>query len=777
MITSITMKIYYYLIIAALVLTSCEQQVSISGTSVSDMEGLMTAIGEAEPGSVITMANGTYKDVQIEFYGEGTEDEPITLRAETAGEVFIEGQSSLHLGGKHLIVDGLYFRNGYSPSGGVIRYQIGEDKTAFHSQVTNCVIEDFTMPNRWQNNRWVEFYGKHNKMDHCYIAGKGNDGATVMVYHSGNKHTRNYHEISHNYFGPRPRKGGPRGETMRIGGSETSMTPGYVTVSNNYFEACNGEVEVISDKTNFNSFRNNIFNKCEGSLVMRHSDYATIDGNIFIGDDDSDFYGGIRLVNSGHTVTNNYLYKIRGEEFRSPLAVMNGIPKSSLNRYMQVHDAVIAFNTWVDCRAPIQIGVGQNVASAGVLPPSEIRSAAPIRTIVADNLIYNSEEDRAPVVNHDDMSGITFAGNVIDNGGARYTQYDALQNGDVNMTKVNEWLYAPTGSTDGILDSVAQYFESDKVETDIFGASRADNNQIGAIVSVSAAEQFKINTDDYGPSWFNPKKEASAPKLHSVAAESGALASALAEASSGDIIDLTGGAYTVNGSLAIDKEITIRSKSSEKAIITFTGGAGEAAFQMHGKGNLKLQNVAIKSKNGQVAFAPLEENMYTTYQLSLADCVVEDFSHVLHATKGSFADSINMTNTLLQNCDNGIVLAAEEKGDYNAEMITINDCTFKGIDQNVIHFFRGGYDESTIGGFLRLDKSTFTECGRKEKSGVLVKTRGIINVHMFDNLFTNNPIRYVAVLWGAKNNNHEGNTVSNSGQIKVEQQQKLELLY
>ena len=136
-----------------------------------------------------------------------------------------------------------------------------------------------------------------------------------------------------------------------------------------------------------------------------------------------------------------------------------------------------------------------------------------------------------------------------------------------------------------------------------------------------------------------------------------------------------------------------------------------------------------------------------------------------------------MTNTLLQNCDNGIVLAAEEKGDYNAEMITINDCTFKGIDQNVIHFFRGGYDESTIGGFLRLDKSTFTECGRKEKSGVLVKTRGIINVHMYDNLFTSNPIRYIAVLWGAKNNKHGENTISNSGQIKVEQQQKLELLY
>ena len=70
------------------------------------------------------------------------------------------------------------------------------------------------------------------------------------------------------------------------------MTAGRVNVSNNYFEACNGEVEIISDKTNYNSFTHNVFYKCEGSLVLRHSNYATVDGNIFIGGDDSDFYGG-----------------------------------------------------------------------------------------------------------------------------------------------------------------------------------------------------------------------------------------------------------------------------------------------------------------------------------------------------------------------------------------------------------------------------------------------------------------------------------------------------
>ena len=87
---------------------------------------------------------------------------------------------------------------------------------------------------------------------------------------------------------------------------------------------------------------------------MRHSDYTTVDGNMFIGDDDSNFYGGIRLVNTGHWVTNNYFYKIRGKNFK-PLSHREWIPKSSLNRYKQVTDAVVAYNTWVDCRSPFQI--------------------------------------------------------------------------------------------------------------------------------------------------------------------------------------------------------------------------------------------------------------------------------------------------------------------------------------------------------------------------------------------------------------------------------------
>ena len=78
---------------------------------------------------------------------------------------------------------------------------------------------------------------------------------------------------------------------------------------------------------------------------------------------------------------------IKGKTFRSPLAVMNGIPKSPLNRYIQVTDVVVAHKTWVNCTSPLKFGVGSNVDLKDILPASEIRSERPIRTIVANNLI------------------------------------------------------------------------------------------------------------------------------------------------------------------------------------------------------------------------------------------------------------------------------------------------------------------------------------------------------------------------------------------------------
>ncbi|RED95292.1 chondroitinase-B domain-containing protein [Marinoscillum furvescens] len=768
------MKNALLLTCAVWLLCACGSKPASEIVTVKDFKELKSAIQQASPGTEIVMAEGIWKDAPIKFYGKGTADRPVTLRAETPGKVFVEGESFLHLGGEHLVVSGLYFRNGHTPSGSVFQYQISKDSIANHSRITNCVIDGFTQLNRWERDSWIAFYGKHNELDHCYIAGKSNDGATLMVYHKGNEHTNSYHKIYANYFGPRPRKGGPRAETIRFGGSETSMTPGRITVTNNYFEACNGEVEIISDKTRSNSFTNNIFYKCEGSLVMRHADYTTVDGNIFIGGDDSDFYGGIRVVNTGHWITNNYFYKIRGEEFRSPLAIMNGIPKSSLNRYKQVTDVVVAHNTWVDCKSPFQIGVGQNKASASVLPKSEIRSAPPIRTTIANNIIYNTQPDDSPVVNHDDMDGIKFKGNVIANGGESYAESEVLKSVDLDMKQVNEWLFVPTNQQEA-LSAVYAGYDFERIEQDLFGADRKDQNQVGAVVDLARAETFELDRSKYGPSWFTPNQKQGTPTVHNATA--GNLSQVLAEAKDGDVVALSAAVYELAEPLKIDKELTLRAAGDSKPQIIYTGPAGTPAFELHPGGVVRLQDVAMSGQEGQLAFAPLAENMSSAYKLFVQNSEISGFDFVLKASKGSFADSITFTNTSIKDCKNGFVLAADEKGDYNAEMVTFEACAFENVSQNVVHFYRGGYDESTIGGFLTLRNNTFTRCGAKDASKVLIKTPGIINVHLLNNTFKNNPVELVALLWGAKNNLHQGNTVVSSGEIKVEEQRKLDLLY
>ncbi|WP_282136249.1 chondroitinase-B domain-containing protein [Seonamhaeicola maritimus] len=770
------MKKTFYLLTVTFLLLSCNLASKPEQNSllVRNIDELNNFINKAAPGDVIVLANGIWKDVQIEFYGNGSKNKPITLKAETPGKVFIEGTSFIHLGGNHLIVEGLYFRNGYSPSTSIIRFKIGDNKTAFNSRVTSCVIKNFTKPNRLTNDKWIEFYGKHNTLNHCYISGKSNDGETLRVFQDGNEHSSNHHQIVNNYFGPRPRKGGPRAETIRFGDSKTSMSSGFVNVSNNYFEACNGEVEIISDKTNYNTFKNNIFYKSEGSLVLRHGNFTTVDSNIFIGGDDSNFYGGIRVVSSGHWITNNYFYKIKGEEFRSPLAIMNGIPMSPLNRYKQVTDIVVAYNTWVDCKSPWQIGVGQNIKSMNVLPKYEIRSAPPIRSIIANNLIFNHKSDDEPFVNHDNFEGILFKNNVLDNSGKTFTKYGVFENNTVKMKQINSWLFAPEFPQPILTDSIYFGYEFDKIKTDLLGVSRIQNS-IGAISNFDRAEKFVINKNLYGPDWFSPEQRTISPKIFKTSAKNNELIQNIAEANSGDIIELTDNLYAIDNSIAIKKDITIRSKNN--AQIIFKNPQETPLFEMHPYSFMHLDSVILKGKNNQLVFKPLDKNMSAAYNIDVKNSTIEGFGYILKAPKGSFTDILKFENSLIKHCNNGIVLAAEVKGDYNAEMVTITNCKFENVSNNVVNFFRGGYDESTIGGILSINNSTFSNCGKFEENGVLLKTKGIINVDLTNNTFQNNPVKYVAVLWGAKNNIHKENILINSGEIKVEEQQKLEILY
>jgi poly(beta-D-mannuronate) lyase len=741
---------------------------------VSDAAALKAAIANAQPGDEIVMADGAWRDIRIEFTGKGTAQQPIVLKAETPGNVIVEGKSSLKLGGEYLVVSGLYFKNGFTPEDAVIEFRINDKLLANHCRVTECVIEGFNQMNRDQPDHWVVFWGRHNQLDHCYIAGKSNQGPTIRVYIKGNESINNYHQIVNNHFGPRPRKGGPRGETIQIGDSYTSMSPSHTKVAGNLFEKCNGEVEVISSKTNFNEFRNNVFYKCEGSLVMRHGNYCTIEGNYFIGDEQSDNIGGVRIINTGHWVTNNYFYHLKGKEFRSPLAIMNGIPKSPLNRYNQVTDVVVAHNSWINCTSPWQFGVGSNVSQSEVLPLSEIRSARPIRTIVANNFIYNESGDTHPIVAHDEIDGIEFKNNIINNQGAKFESPQGLEVDDIGVKAINEFIYIPDEKL--FEKEVFKGFDFETIDLDIFGNLRSAKNPPGAIAG--SKDPDILNKEKYGPGWYSDLKEVPAGQVHTATPDN--LTSVISQAAAGDIIELTSGSYVIEKPISVDKAITIRSAvDGQEPVINYKGPKASALFEMHPHGDLRLSNVKLIGGNIQYAFATLKENMSSLYNLSVEGVGISGFDYVLKAYKETFADEIVFKNTNISQCNNGIELSEEtnDRGDYNVEFLTVEGCRFDHVLSNVIDYYRGGYDESTIGGNLVVRNSTFTNCGRNEENSILLNSRGIINVDISGNTFRNNPVKLVALLWGAKNNTHSDNEIINSGKLIVEENLELKLLY
>jgi len=743
---------------------------------VNSSSALIEAAKNAKAGDNIVIENGIYKDVAIVFTGEGTKENPITLKAKNAGEVFMEGTSSLEISGTYLNVDGLFFRNGHSPKDNVIAFRTSSKKVANNSSVTNCVILDYNNLERDQDNLWVQFYGKYNELKNCYLAGKTNGGPTVRVDLKGNQSIRNYHQIVNNHFGPRPRKGGARGETIQLGSSFTSMSPSATTIANNLFEECNGEVEIISSKTNFNIIKNNVFYKSEGSVVTRHGNYVTIDGNYFIGDGINDQFGGIRIINTGHWVTNNLFYKIKGKSFRSPIAIMNGIPKSPLNRYNQVTDVVVAYNTFVDSDSPFQFGVGTNIAQAAVLPKSEIRSARPLRTEVVNNVIYNSVGDANPIIEHDKADGVTFKSNIIDNNGVEIKNAHGLISKELTLTDIGSNLSVPINGFSDV--KVYKGFDFDVITNDLLGNSRNTSNQIGAILNVDKISLDLLDKTKYGAKWYSNEVESKEPTTHKVT-NTNELVAKLKVAESGDIIDLGLGLYQIETSLVIDKAITILSAGDGKAQIMYNGEDETPLFSLQPYGKLNIQNVILKGNNTNYLFASLKGNMSNHFGLNVSKCEISNFNYVLKVYKQSFAEAITFEASSIANCENGLELSEEtnDRGDYNTEYLTIDGCTFNNVKQNVVDYYRGGYDESTIGGNLLVTNSTFINCASDEENKRLLNHNGIHNVNINNNTFKNNKVEFVSILWGAKNNREANNTLINSGEIKTEENLVQKLMY
>ena len=721
------------IVLLLVLFAACDQEAGgdVEGILVKDVAAFEKATQNLQPGDRIVLANGVWNDAELIFTGKGTAEAPIELTVETLGGVTLEGQSNLRMAGEHLIVRGLVFKNGFTPTTEVISLRRGKNDLCNDCRVTECVIDNYNNPERNESDYWVGIYGKRNRFDHNHLTGKRNRGVTLAVRLNTEESRENNHRIDHNYFGPRPIFGSNGGETLRIGTSHYSMSNSNTVVEQNYFDRCDGEHEIISNKSGQNIFRGNTFYECQGTLTMRHGNETLVENNYFFGNGRPNT-GGIRIINETQTVRNNYHEGLTGYRFRGALVIMNGVPNSPLNRYFQVIDSKADHNTYINCDH-IQLGAGSD----------EERSAVPIRTTMNNNLFYHDSRKEIFTV-YDDMSGIAMEGNVLNEGlnGVKGREGFAQQKIELKRDEFGRMLPTDANITAGVRDLPPP-----------------------------------VKAEETGVSWYARAEEGivfNQGATRTVQPGENTLFDAVAASESGDILELAPGTYSTTKAIAVKHPLTVRGTGAGKPVLVFEKNV---LFQLENGGALTLTNLSIDGAEcpdyaGNAVVRTSKYSMNRNYKLLVENCDFTDLDvnhsfNVLRAAASTFADSVLLRNSTFKNIS-GTVLAldaeVEDGGVYSAENVIIDNCSFEDVGGAALALRRGGRDESTFGPMLDLQNSSFKNVGtdRRNKADASVALHGVQEIRLSNNRFeASDPLRMHLVV-GEPVTQISGTTLTNT---------------
>lgn len=673
---------------------------------VNNKQQLQDALAKAQPGDTILLAKGEWKNVALLIETNGTKEKPIVITAAPAGSVQFTGNSFVRFGSNHVVVSGIHFTNGYAAKGAVVEFRKNNDRLASNCRLTSCVFEGYNKPGRFDSENWIVLWGQYNRIDHCTLGNKLTGGTTIIVELNDERSQQNYHEIDSNYFNGRLPLGSNGGETIRVGVSRYSLTSSRTSIHHNYFERCNGEVEIISIKSCDNEINNNTFFECEGGLVLRHGSGNKVSGNVFVGNN-KPHTGGVRVINPGHTVSNNLFVQLAGERFRAGFSVLNGVPNSLPNRYVQVKDVQIHHNTFVDCKS-ITFGAGKDPE----------RTASPQNVTFRNNLIASKNRYLYEDANND--GGIIFSNNTS------HTPATAVITKGFSAGKptVKNITY------NGRAYSIPVHANGAAIE----GLSWMDAQQTGA-------------------NWFMPviPKQTAAVTYTVSAAQSRELPALVAKAHDGDIIQLTDtGVYQITEPLVVRTPLTIRGKNSQaKPQLVNTEDKGLPAFiVIENGGSVTVEHIVFNSAyksygDAQSAISATTKPMSSHYRLQVNDCVFVNFNEsnfsCIRGAKSTYADSVIVTNCLFHhNSGAGIDFSAEkdDKGIYNVEHLLVKGCVFTNMLSTAINVYRGGNDESTTGPDVVIDHCTFNEVENRMQ-GCVVKLLGVQSASVTNCVFNN----------------------------------------
>ena len=709
---------------------------------VSTIDEFNLAMKKVSSGGTVILKNGEWRDVMINAHGNGTKQSPVIVKAETPGKVLITGDSSLNIYGTYVIVSGLWFKDGKTTKKHVVQFRKNSTVFAYNCRFTNSTISYFDTVNDISNH-WVDLYGKNNRVDHNNFTGKESTGTTLVVVLREKEHQENNHRIDHNYFGFRPELGENGGETIRIGTSTFSLSSSKTLVENNIFRGCNGESEIISNKSGDNIYRNNLFIESEGTLTLRHGNNAIVENNVFVGNGKPKT-GGVRVINAGHVVQNNLMIGLKGTGYRAPIVVMNGVPNSPLNRYDQVKDVIIQNNTIIDC-SPIVFGAGK---SAELSLPA-------ISSVFTNNLFLNNKGGEIAEY-LDTVDGIGFSGNIVDTN-------VTVDNRFFTKSSV-DWSYDTSVPIPTENNEVLYVEKNIKIPSrDILNMERS-NHAVGAfnLGSSKIPKALKLRA---GPGWKpNIKIRVKKPDIIDVYPGPGNLRIAIGKATSGSTIRLAGATYEIEKSIKVEKEITIEGAADGSTMLKSMEDLENPFmyfFKVSPGGKLIMNNLtldALDQNSIKYALVSPSENESGLYSIYADNCIFQNFKtknggSIFKAYIGTKADTLSFSNTRFENSYRGLNLSYDKYniGKYNANVIMLKNTVFKNIEEHAVNYYRETLDANILGGELIIDQCVFDNVYNNEKGKILIAT-GIHKVNITNSVFVNSyKIQIPVQLSGAAN--------------------------
>lgn len=243
-----------------------------------------------QTGDSIIWRAGTYKNIHLELLADG-----ISLLAESPGATIFSGSSAMKISGSGNMISGFQF------IGGKIEHDV-VDIQGSSNKIENINIQSYDSHYYLR----VRPNCQYNKISYCNFEGKPETQESSVVQIEATDGLPGYHVLSHctflNHTAPQGAGGDFGIEALRIGYSYQRTFISRTIVEYCYFEKCNGDYEVISNKACENLLRYNTFiNNGPAHLTQRHGSRAMVYGNFFING------AGIRIKEGqNHAVINNY---------------------------------------------------------------------------------------------------------------------------------------------------------------------------------------------------------------------------------------------------------------------------------------------------------------------------------------------------------------------------------------------------------------------------------------------------------------------------------------